>query len=220
MVVSHEMSNVMNISLEPKDRDFLQRLNRLGGGTIQELCDDLGVTPTAVRQRLVRLQGRGLIERRAVSEGRGRPYHIYELTHLGLRELGENYAELAMTLWRAVSRIESDELRQAVLADVRDELVRRYSRTVNSGDLSERFTELQESLTEQGFDVEAETDDDLPLLRENNCPYLELASTDSGICELEQSVFAEVLGAPVHLSKCQLEGETCCEFQVGESTVR
>jgi len=204
----------MRVDIEPKDRQFLQQLHRLGGGTIQEICDELGVTATAVRQRLGRLQGMGLVSRDAVREGRGRPYYVYQPTELGLKELGENYAELALTLWRAVRRIASPEVRQMVFNNVRDEMVRRFGRSVRAESLAERFSELGEDLQEQGFDVEVDTSGELPVLRENNCPYLELAHHDSGICELEQSVFAEVLGTPVKLSQCCLEGANCCEFEI------
>ena len=53
----------------------------------------------------------------------------------------------------------------------------------------------------------------LPILRENNCPYLELASSDPAICELEKEVFRKVLGSEVELTQCCLDGHTCCEFQ-------
>lgn len=208
----------MHVDIEPRDREFLQRLHRLGGGTVQDICDELGVTATAVRQRLVRLQGMGLISRDAVREGRGRPHYVYQPTETGLRELGENYAELAMTLWRAVRQIEPVEVRERVLDTVRQEMVRRFRRSVHGDSLSDRFAELGDGLAENGFDVEVDTSGELPVLRGNNCPYLELASGDSGICELEQAVFTEVVGAPVKLSQCCLDGSNCCEFEVGETT--
>lgn len=204
----------MHSQLQPADRQFLQRLHRLSGGTVQEICDDLGVTATAVRQRLVRLQGMGLVDRDAVREGRGRPYYIYEPTEAGLKEIGENYAELAKTLWRAVAQIESPEIRSLVLEKVREELVRRFGKGIRADELAQRFAELKDELAEQGFDVEVDTSGGLPILRENNCPYLDLANEDSAICELEQAVFAEVLGTPVKLSQCCLEGSNCCEFEV------
>lgn len=204
----------MNSPLDTGDRKFLQRLNRLGEGTVQEICADLGVTATAVRQRLSRLQGAGLVTRDAVREGRGRPYHVYKPTLEGLKELGENYAELAMTLWRAVRRIEPAEVRELVLTNVREELVARYGGKLTAGNLSDRVERLGIDLAEHGFDVEVDTSGELPVLRENNCPYIELANSDAGICELEQSVFTEVVGAPVTLSQCYRDGSHCCEFQV------
>src|SRR5690606_22077058 len=103
--------------IDPQDRQFLDRLSRLGGRTVRELCDEFGVTATAVRQRLGRLEARRLIDRETVRHGRGRPRHVYRVSEAGQRELGDNYADLAQILWRELQRIED--------ADVRRQVVRR-----------------------------------------------------------------------------------------------
>ena len=48
--------------------------------SIDELKEGLGVTATAVRQRIERLLASGLIEREKVVAGRGRPIFRYRLT--------------------------------------------------------------------------------------------------------------------------------------------
>lgn len=208
----------MQSHIDPRDREFLQRLHRLGGGTIQAICADLGVTATAVRQRLDRLQAAGFVVREAVREGRGRPHYVYEPTDAGIRELGENYADLAMTLWRAVRQIEPPEVREAVLGNVRRDMVDRFRQNIHSDAAATRLTELAGDLVEQGLDVEIDESGELPILRGHTCPYPELAHSDPGICELEQEVFAEVVGAPVKLSQCCLDGSNCCEFELEKVT--
>ena len=89
----------------------------------------------------------------------------------------------------------------------------RFRITPEGGTLAERFGRLRSAMADLGYDVETDLSGDLPILRENNCPYLELASSDPSICELEQNVFRRVLGAEVALTQCCLEGHTCCEFQ-------
>jgi predicted ArsR family transcriptional regulator len=74
---------------------------------------------------------------------------------------------------------------------------------------------LSKSLRERGYDVELGLSDSLPILRENNCPYQELAEEDRGICGLEREVFQEALGAEVKLTQCCLDGHHCCEFEIG-----
>lgn len=185
----------------------------MGGGTVQEICDEMGVTATAVRQRLNRLQGRGMVSREAERVGRGRPRHTYLVTEAGLRELGDNYVDLALILWREMRSIEETEIRERIVGRVREALVRRYGKVVNAQSVGERFHELKSALVERGFDVEVDASGSLPILRENNCPYLELASDDPTICELEQSVFEAVLGTDVTLTQCCLDGHSCCEFQ-------
>ena len=207
----------MKTSLDSAERRFLQRLHELGDATIQSICASLQVTATAVRHRLVRLQDLGLVIRETVRTGRGRPHHAYRVSESGLRMLGENYADLALTLWSAIREVEEPELRARLLHRVEGEFVRRYGHRVVGEKLTDRLEGLRAALVERGFDVELDFAGELPVLRENNCPYLELASRDSAICELEQAVFRRVLGADVRLTQCCLDGHSCCEFQAVEA---
>lgn len=206
-------SRIMKHTLDPHDREFLDHLARMGGGTVQEICEELGVTATAVRQRLVRLAGLNFIHRETVRSGRGRPFHTYSVTPTGQRELGDNYADLAMILWRELKQIADPAVRELIFERIRESLVERYGHLVHAETLNERFRQLGEALLDRGFHVEVDDSGRLPILRENNCPYLELASSDPAICELEKEVFRKVLGSEVELTQCCLDGHTCCEFQ-------
>src|SRR6478672_1406469 len=52
---------VMKQILDQSDGEFLNTLHRLGPKTVQEIGEAVGVTATAIRQRLNRLQGAGLV---------------------------------------------------------------------------------------------------------------------------------------------------------------
>ena len=206
--------------LDQNDRDFLDTLNQLDGASVHEICREIGVTATAIRQRLGRLQVLGLVKRESVRNGRGRPSYIYRVTESGLRELGDNYADLAMVLWKELNRISEPTVRQEVWRRIEGALVQRYGSVVDGITLHERTRQLREALAGHGFDVEVEAESarELVVLRENNCPYHELASADPSICELERQVFEKVLSARVKLAECCLDGHRCCEFQAsGES---
>src|SRR5262249_3096922 len=101
---------------------------------------------------------------------------------------------------------------------VRDALVARFGDVVRGTTLSERMQQLQAELRDRGFDVEVDTSGGLPVLREHNCPYSELATTDRDICGLEQDVFERVLGVPMRLAHCCQDEHHCCEFEIGEKS--
>jgi predicted ArsR family transcriptional regulator len=206
----------MRLSIQPGDRHFLDRLHEMAGGTIQEICRDQGVTATAVRHRLVRLQDAGLVARELAPSRRGRPHHVYRVTRDALREMGDNYAELARILWREIRSIEEPTIRERLASRVEDALVDRIGKVSPTDPLNVRMAQLAAALRERGFQVESDHTGLLPVLRENNCPYYELASEDPGICELEQAVFRKALNADVRLTQCCLNGHACCEFQTGE----
>lgn len=208
----------MKRTIDPNDRQFLDQLHRLASATVQEICAELGVTATAVRQRLLRLQGLEFVARELVRSGRGRPHHAYFVTEAGLRQLGDNYKDLALILWREVQQIEEPDVRQRIVNRIRDAFVDRYQQTVQGNSLNQRMAELQTTLADRGFDVEFDASGRLPVLRENNCPYLELASSDPSICELEQTVYEQVVGGRVTLTQCCLDGHGCCEFEASEES--
>ncbi len=207
----------MRTSTETSDQQFLARLNRRGECTVHDLCADLGVTATAVRQRLSRLLVDRLVEREAIPGSRGRPSHVYRVTPSGRRQLGDDYRELAPLLWREVRNIEDENVRTQLMTRLRQALVNRYGSASSSAPLTERFQHLQQALHREGFQVDLDErlqgTEWLPILREHSCPYHELAVEDSSICELEQSVFEDVLGVPVTLTQCCRDGGDCCQFE-------
>ena len=203
--------------LDMGDRNFLETLRTARKASVQQLCDSLGVTANAVRQRLARLQAAGFIDRQAeASTGRGRPGFIYSVTELGLRQLGDNYSDLATILWKEVQNIPEGEVRTQLFARIRDALASQYGRQVNaSAEMVVKMEGLGSELRNHGFRVEIDSAKQLPVIRENNCPYLDIAEHDRGICELEQSVFEQVLGEDVQLTQRCVDGHSCCEFVVG-----
>lgn len=204
----------MRVAIDKNDQKFLEQIHRLCGGTVQEICESVGVTATAVRQRLSRLEGQGLIAREAVRAGRGRPHHVYRVSDEGLRHLGENYRDLAMVLWRTLHQIADPKVRSMILGEIRDEFVRRYGRVAPEGPLEDRIHQLQQELASQGYDVECGEQGALPVLREHSCPYQDLASDDPSICEMETDVFRRILNADVTLTQCCLDGHAHCEFHI------
>ena len=197
----------MHCPLDTHDRDCLNELRQRDGSSVDDLCEVFGVTPTAIRQRLSRLSDRDLVTRQSVrQQGRGRPRYAYHLTDEGLRQLGDNYGDLAMILWREIQSIEEPEIRSQLFDRVREALVERFGGAINGETLSERMHQLQTVMTGRGYDVKFEQ-------RETNCPYPELAMHTPEICLLEQEVFAQILDTPIELTQCWRDGESCCEFQ-------
>ena len=170
----------MKTVLEQSDTEFLNELHRMGPQTVQDICSAIGVTATAVRQRLSRLQASGFVMRELVRASRGRPYHVYRVTEKGLRQLGDNYGDLALILWREIRNIPDPEVRRSITSRVRDALVARLGQ-FGDGQLGERLKRLGDSLRDRGYDVEIGRAGALPILRENNCPYQELAEEDREI---------------------------------------
>jgi predicted ArsR family transcriptional regulator len=191
---------------------------------IGELTETLGVTATAVRQRVERLLQLGLIERQKVVAGRGRPIYQYRLTVNGYRQMGANATALAEAMWQEILAIEDEELRGRVIASIGSRLGREYAARLEAGDgqvsCEDRMKQLSEMLAQRQIENQVVQSGPLPVLDIGTCPYPSLtdASEDRAMCRLEEQMISEALGQPVHLSSCRLDGDSCCQFSTEASS--
>jgi predicted ArsR family transcriptional regulator len=201
---------------DSSDRELLDLIRRRGPLTVTEMADQLGVTGTAIRNRLTRLLATGLVERRAEHVGRGRPRHRYQASVEAHKRLGQNYADLALALWEEVmSAVADRKLRRVLFTRLTDRLAEMYRTKVTGEEWEGRLVQLSHLLHERGVEAEVARDDAglAPILRQHSCPYYELAEVDRAICALERKMFEKVLGRGLRLSQCRLDGDRSCDFQ-------
>jgi predicted ArsR family transcriptional regulator len=202
----------MNTQPESSDKVLLDFMRRQGAVTISALVDEMGVTATAVRQRLGRLMAEGLIERRSERKSRGRPNHRYSLTEKGERSAGTNFADIAAVLWDKIKSVDDPQIRRGLLKRIAGRLAERYRTRVGGETISERMAALADVMSEREIPFKVEHSEVLPVLSALACPYPELARHDRGVCTMEKMMLSEILGENVRLSECRLDGATCCTF--------
>lgn len=186
---------------------------------IGDLAQALGVTATAIRQRLDRLMRSGLVERTTVARPRGRPAHAYSLTAEGRRCGGENFRDLALVLWREVRSVREPSVRQGLLSRIGSAMAAMYRPEVSGENAAERLRSLADVMRRRNVscDVEQAAEGDLAVLTSYSCPYPELAEQDRSICAAERLMLQDLVGSSVALSECRLDGSTCCRFTAGSA---
>jgi DeoR family transcriptional regulator, suf operon transcriptional repressor len=203
----------MSIEAPHSDADLLDLLRITGSLRITEMAEALEVTATAVRQRLIRLMGQGMIQREPIRAGRGRPLHKYWLTDKGLRQTGSNFTDLAVVLWREVRSIPDGELRRDMLKRIARALAAGYTDQIQGDTPAERMRSLGELLVQRRIPASIDESTQNMTLTAHACPYPSLAEQDHGVCTMERMLFSELVGQDVHLTHCRLEGDSDCRFQ-------
>ena len=205
----------MSSPLDARDREILEHLHRAASGDVQTLCDVLGVTRNAIRERIGRLESAGFVASELKGQLRGRPRHVYRVTPEGLHELGENYREWAVVLWETIAGYEDSAVRESLIGRVQNALAERFRKQLSSCEsMDDRLDQLADEMKSSGFNVESDHSGGLRILRETSCPFPMLADVDDAMCQVERRVLEQVLGAPVQFrSRCR-DGHGCCEFQV------
>ncbi len=186
---------------------------RTGPLTIQQLVDHLGVTATAVRQKLSRLQDAELVDRTQAADGRGRPSHQYDLTEKGRRSVGDNLADLACALWHEIQEIPDVELRNSLVKGAIRRLANDYSSRVVGKSIEDRLDSVAQIFVERDIPITVDNKNGLPVLRILQCPYPDLANDNHAVCEMEKQLFSQVIGASVDLCQCRRQGDSCCSFE-------
>jgi len=129
-------------NVESSDRGLLDLLRKQGACSITELATAMHVTATAVRQRLSRLMGLGLITRETTKPARGRPSHRYALTDKALRQSGHNFVDLSLALWQEIRSIKDPEIRGGLLKRLSERMANEYRSQIRGETLEERFESI------------------------------------------------------------------------------
>lgn len=199
------------------DEALVEVLRTAAGMGIGALASRLGVTATAIRQRLERLMQAGLIERAVLPPKlRGRPSHVYSLTDAGRRTAGDNFRDLALVLWGEVRRVSDPSVRRGLVTRIGTALAGLYRHEVTGNTPCERLESTARILQQREISCSVEpAGDGQAVLTSHSCPYPDLAESDRGICAAERVMLEQLVGDSVRLSECRLDGSPCCRFTVG-----
>lgn len=196
------------------DQTVLDLLRRESSLSVSDLVDRLGVTTTAVRQRVNRLMAAELITRVEERSGKGRPSHQYRITEKGQKTAGNNLNDLAIVLWKEILQIEDNEIKQALINRVIQQLTEKYEQSVGGETFEERLSAIAVLLGERKIPLSVETLGDSQILKMHGCPYPELVDENREICEVEKQLFSSLLKTDLSLDQCQCsDAGHCCTFK-------
>jgi predicted ArsR family transcriptional regulator len=211
-----EMSSVC-----PSDANLLDLLRKQDSMTVAQFEEALGVTATAVRQRLNRLLALGYVERDAEgTRGRGRPSYRYRLTMAGRRNAGVNFADLAIALWQELRSLKDRDVQRGLLQRIAQRLQAGYRTAAEGATLDQRMEAVAKIFRDRQIPFEVQhRPGQLPVLTALACPYPELADEDRTICAMERMLISDLLEHPVTLERCRLNGSKVCTFEPSDPAV-
>jgi predicted ArsR family transcriptional regulator len=204
--------------------EILIALRRGGAMAPEQLAGALGASRTGVLQQLRSLEIDGLVDRRTVRHGVGRPRHVYDVTPDAQVAFPSNYDGLAAGLLAAIGIVGGDDL-VAEVFDARRRLIsdqvkgRLEERLPANAPLEARVRELAVIQDEQGYLSSAFISPDGTIrLRQCNCAIFGIAAQSSSPCEAELALFKEVLGADVVRETHIASGDRSCTFRIAETS--
>lgn len=196
----------------------LQVLQRDGPLSAAAVATRLGVNRTTVARHLRTLGRSGLVTRRLVRHGVGRPRHVYDVTPEGQASLPGGYERYAVGFLAAAREVGGDDLLARILeahrrAEVASARARLDDDGLDGAPLIDRIRGLAELLDELGYLAEVSDERGLRLIL-NGCPILRLAKRSPTVCESELRLVGQALGGLVERETTIAAGARACVYRI------
>lgn len=204
----------MNCQMSETRMRILQLLKMRAGMTVSQLEAALDISQMGIRQHLAILEADGLVERQQEKQGRGRPPHIYRLTHEANNLFPTTYANFAVGLMHEVAKFNGPGFINKVFRGRMKSQLQMYQARLEEKSLSERVKELARIRDEEGYMARCEEDEDDYILIEHNCPIAAIVEEYPHVCEIELALFRQSLGTKVSREEHLMEGSHRCCYRI------
>ena len=179
-------------------------------GTVTELAEQLGLTDNAVRAHLLSLERDGLVRQSGVQRGARKPHFSYELTPEAERLFPKAYDTLLNQLITTLKGRLPPSALEDVLREVGRTLAAPHASDGPPADLEERLRTALEVLKAIGGTPSVESEEGKLFIRSGGCPLAAAVVEHPEVCELAESLVAELVGQPVRESCDRSESPKCC----------
>lgn len=194
-------------------RGRIVTLLRGSAGTVNELAEKLGLTDNAVRAHLLTLERDGLVRQSGIQRGHRKPHFAYELMPEAELLFPKSYDTLLNQLVTVLKGRLSSKALKDVLREVGRSMAERESQSKRGG-LESRTQNALQVLETLGGAATIATDDGKLIIRSEACPLAAAVSEHPEICQLAESLVAEVVGAEVK-ERCERSGiQPRCRFEI------
>jgi DeoR family transcriptional regulator, suf operon transcriptional repressor len=195
-------------------RQIIEILNRQGKATVEELARALGVTLMAVRLHLASLERDGLVSRKSLRKGPGRPAFVFWLTDKALDELPKRYHTLADKLLEGMEDHLTEEQLELVCGAVATSLASTHSGRMIGLPLADKVAEASRILNESGCAADWESTSEGFAIHEHNCPYYRVAQKHPQLCRMDQAFMSDLLDAEVEMSGRLVDQGQYCTYVI------
>jgi DeoR family suf operon transcriptional repressor len=202
-------------------RALLEDLKEHGEASAEDLAQRLGVTPSAVRQHLGAMQPDGLVERREVRNGPGRPRHVYRTGPAAEALFPKAYHDLANELLDHAAA-EDPQLVERLFDRRRRRRTEQAWARVAGRPFAEQVAELAKILDQDGYlaSWEALPDGRFRIV-EHNCAILDVARRYGNACVSEIEFLRRTLpDARIERVAHMMAGQHVCAYEIAPKQKR
>lgn len=193
--------------------DFL--LTQTNGASLDEFVVLLGITKTAVKEHVSKLQSYGYLFYEDEKGSIGRPKRRYKLSPAGQEVFPRQYSWLSNVLLELLSEKLGAEAISRLMKDlaikVGATMQERFKRAGTPRDI---LVDITEALNELGYRASLKQSDlrKGAVVEATNCVYHSVARRHPELCQFDVQLLKEASGLEVKLEKCISRGDAVCRF--------
>jgi predicted ArsR family transcriptional regulator len=193
---------------------ILEILKEHHTATVEELADELELTPVTIRHHLDILRSEGLVQAPQVKrrDTPGRPQHVYALTEAAGAYFPKNYAGFTDMMLREMrDQVEPEKMR-SILDGVATRMVNKAPSAPATEALPQRMDRVVKFLNTQGYDASWEATEGGCLLHAHNCPYHDVARENVEPCVMDASLITQMAGVSPQRVQWAFSGDNRCTY--------
>lgn len=192
------------------------------GGTLDELSEHLGVTKTAAKEHVIKLDTAGYLSFKDIKGSVGRPRRHYLLSPQGHETFPRKYSWLSNILLELLA----EDFGEAQLKDLMGNLADKVASSMEAKFKTVRSTQellalVAETLNELGYRASLKQSDlrKGAVIEATNCVYHTVAKEHPSLCSFDIKFIENVTGGmSVRLESCIARGGPVCRFCIRKKT--
>jgi len=190
-------------------------LDHSDGAILEELAEHLGISKTATKEHLIKIQDQGYLTYSDSKGSVGRPRRRYLLSPAGLEVFPRQYSWLSNALLELLAEDLGADRVERIMRDLADKVAEsmepRFRRAGSAPDL---LAELTAVLNELGYRASLKQSDlrKGAVLEATNCVYHSVAKLHPELCKFDVQFIGKASKMDVTLESCIAKGGTVCRF--------
>ena len=199
----------------PTRKKILLALKKNGSMSVDDLSDEVKITPMGVRQHLLILERKGAVEYITRKHGVGRPGFLYRLTETADDLFPKSYQTFAMDILTELEHLDGRSKIDDIFRRRKERIASEIRRLLSGKEtVSERLHALSDLLQRDGFIVDLEENATSFKLKQFNCPISKVALRFKEACTHDLQLFREIIGEGVSREQCLSDGDQACVYVI------
>ena len=198
---------------QTKDR-IIMLLKKTGGLTAEDLSKRVGITPMGIRQHLIALERKGVVNYDARKHGIGRPVFVYNLTERADDMFPKVYRDFSLDVLKDLESLDGRDKVSGLFRMRKERLLESRRKRLVNHDFHGKVKALSTMLEEEGYFTELDEADGNYTLNQYNCPISKVASYYNEACNYETELLSELLGRQVSMKRAIPFGDHYCSFKI------